>query len=96
MAPCWARCIGVLCANRTRRPRETFCDMPIRRDEGVFVDPPLVFKRVFFRRREWSPAWMEKKEKSPALDRESMRGEPWLERTEESAKERVLVRDWSG
>ncbi|GFW45283.1 uncharacterized protein TNCV_4733911 [Trichonephila clavipes] len=25
--------------------------------------------------------WREEKEKSPALDRESMRGEPWLERT---------------
>ncbi|GFU39481.1 hypothetical protein TNCV_5011321 [Trichonephila clavipes] len=28
-----------------------------------------------------SRPWMEKKEKCPALDRESMSGEPWMERT---------------
>ncbi|GFU94888.1 hypothetical protein TNCV_821101 [Trichonephila clavipes] len=33
------------------------------------------------RRRERSPALDGEKGKSPALDRESMRGEPWLERT---------------
>ncbi|GFX67444.1 hypothetical protein TNCV_3463331 [Trichonephila clavipes] len=51
MAP-WARrarvCIGVLCVNRTREAERDFCDLPIRRDEGRVVDPPLVFKRVFF------------------------------------------------
>ncbi|GFU32505.1 hypothetical protein TNCV_4890152 [Trichonephila clavipes] len=31
--------------------------------------------------RERSPALDGEKGKSPALDRESMRGEPWLERT---------------
>ncbi|GFV96940.1 hypothetical protein TNCV_4351531 [Trichonephila clavipes] len=31
--------------------------------------------------RERSPALVGEKGKSPALDRESLRGEPWLERT---------------
>ncbi|GFT66549.1 hypothetical protein TNCV_3380131 [Trichonephila clavipes] len=42
-----------------------------KRDEGVFVDPPLVFKRVFQETRGARPGW--RKGKSPALDRESMR-----------------------
>ncbi|GFS68411.1 hypothetical protein TNCV_3000861 [Trichonephila clavipes] len=74
------------------RPRD-FCDLPIRRDEGRVVNTPLVFKRVLFekgkreeekkketRERE-EPGLGWRKGKSPALDGEGMRGEPWLERT---------------
>ncbi|GFW42106.1 hypothetical protein TNCV_1905641 [Trichonephila clavipes] len=73
MAP-WARqvCIGVLCANRPREAERDFCDLPIRKDEGRVMDPPLVFKRVFFQKLERGALpWMEKKEK--AL--------PWIEKT---------------
>ncbi|GFV58168.1 hypothetical protein TNCV_687751 [Trichonephila clavipes] len=35
-------------------------------------------------------------EKSPALDRENLRGDPGWRELEESSKERDLVRDWSG
>ncbi|GFW52216.1 hypothetical protein TNCV_2426631 [Trichonephila clavipes] len=60
-----------------------FCDLPIRRDEGCVVDPPLVFKKGFFFQEtgERSPALDGEKGKRPALERENMRGEPWLERT---------------
>ncbi|GFV28554.1 hypothetical protein TNCV_3985051 [Trichonephila clavipes] len=44
----------------------------MRRDEGRVVDPPLVFKKGFFQ---------DTGRKSPALDRENLRGEPWMERT---------------
>ncbi|GFV41732.1 hypothetical protein TNCV_3628831 [Trichonephila clavipes] len=75
-----------------REVKRDFCDLPIRRNEGRVVNTPLVFKRVLFqqkkkeerdereRERERSRPWMEKG-KSPALDGEGMRGEPWLERT---------------
>ncbi|GFV58170.1 hypothetical protein TNCV_687771 [Trichonephila clavipes] len=56
-------CICVLCTNGTREAERDFCGLPMRRDEGRVMDPPLVFKRVFFRR------W----EKSPALDEENLR-----------------------
>ncbi|GFX30839.1 hypothetical protein TNCV_4145471 [Trichonephila clavipes] len=81
------------------RPRD-FCDLPIRRDEGRVVNTSLVFKRVLFEetskrreRREREKSCLGgRKGKSPALDGESMRGEPWLERgREESAKEKGLV-----
>ncbi|GFX42591.1 hypothetical protein TNCV_261261 [Trichonephila clavipes] len=85
-------CFGVLCTNRTREAERDFCDMPIRRDEGRVVDPPLVFKRFFFRRRggrERNPALDGEKRKSPALDGKNMRGEPWgWNGMEESAKEK--------
>ncbi|GFT44392.1 hypothetical protein TNCV_5054141 [Trichonephila clavipes] len=57
-----------------------FCDLPIRRDEGHIVDPPLLFKRVFFlqKTREMSPTLDGEKGRSPSLDRKNMRGEPWL------------------
>ncbi|GFU36600.1 hypothetical protein TNCV_802591 [Trichonephila clavipes] len=72
---------------RLGRPRDV-CDLPIRRDEGRIVNTPLVFKRVLFgekgeketRERE-EPGLGWRKGKSPALDGERMRGEPWLERT---------------
>ncbi|GFX59651.1 hypothetical protein TNCV_3754161 [Trichonephila clavipes] len=87
MAP-WARRPGcvLVCysANRTREAERDFCDLLIRRDEGRIVDTPLVFKRVFvFRRREnWrEESCPEEKGIKPALDGESMREEPWLERT---------------
>ncbi|GFT18866.1 hypothetical protein TNCV_1672041 [Trichonephila clavipes] len=69
--------------NRTREAERDFCDQPIRRDNGRVVDTVLVFKRVFSgeKTRERSPAHDGEKRKSPALDGESMRGEPWLERT---------------
>ncbi|GFU79670.1 hypothetical protein TNCV_4485021 [Trichonephila clavipes] len=78
---------GVLCANRTREAERDFCVLPIRRDEGRVVDPPLVSKRVLFQetrkkrgeREEPSLGW--RKGKNPTLEGESMRGEPWLERT---------------
>ncbi|GFW69564.1 hypothetical protein TNCV_489101 [Trichonephila clavipes] len=87
MAP-WARrpgCVLVCYAQIGRgRPRD-FCDLPIRRDEGRVVNTPLVFKRVLFQEmkrkkekrdeRERSPS-LGRKGKSPALDGESMRGEP--------------------
>ncbi|GFV45721.1 hypothetical protein TNCV_1388711 [Trichonephila clavipes] len=74
--------------NRTREAERDFCDLPIRRDEGRVVNPPLVFKRVLFletkKKERWEreePGLEWRKGKSPALDGESMRGEPWLERT---------------
>ncbi|GFW25883.1 hypothetical protein TNCV_2425711 [Trichonephila clavipes] len=78
---------GVLCANRAREAERDFCDLPIRRDEGRVVNTPLVFKRVLFqekkrkRREREEPGLGWRKGKSSALDGESMRGEPWLERT---------------
>ncbi|GFU30443.1 hypothetical protein TNCV_270871 [Trichonephila clavipes] len=71
MSRCWTRNygalgqtarvgIGVLCANRTREAKRDFCDLPIRRDEGRVVDPPLVFIRVFFSGKT--------RERSPVLD----------------------------
>ncbi|GFU19279.1 hypothetical protein TNCV_1087581 [Trichonephila clavipes] len=33
------------------RPRADFCGLPMIRDEGRVVDPPLVFKRVFSKMR---------------------------------------------
>ncbi|GFV78098.1 hypothetical protein TNCV_3044781 [Trichonephila clavipes] len=39
--------------NRTlMRPWAEFCGLPMISDEGHVVDPPLVFKRVFFSREE--------------------------------------------
>ncbi|GFV40728.1 hypothetical protein TNCV_5055081 [Trichonephila clavipes] len=77
MAP-WARrrgCVLVCYAQIGReRPRETFCDLPGRRDEERVVYPPLVFKRVFFQEtgelERGALPWMEKKKK--AL--------PWIEK----------------
>ncbi|GFX98781.1 hypothetical protein TNCV_1503571 [Trichonephila clavipes] len=47
----WARGPGCILACYAQigrgRPRD-FCDLPIRRDEGRVVNPPLVFKRVLF------------------------------------------------
>ncbi|GFU31918.1 hypothetical protein TNCV_1111691 [Trichonephila clavipes] len=43
--------------------------------------------------KERSPALDGGKGKSPALDRENMRGEPWLERTERRALRRL---EWKG
>ncbi|GFV49103.1 hypothetical protein TNCV_236371 [Trichonephila clavipes] len=40
-------CICVLCTNRTREALGDFCGLPMRRDEGRVVDPPLVFKKGF-------------------------------------------------
>ncbi|GFW57339.1 hypothetical protein TNCV_542531 [Trichonephila clavipes] len=40
-------CFCVLRTNRTREAEGDFCGLPMRRDEGRIVDPPLVFKRVF-------------------------------------------------
>ncbi|GFS77582.1 hypothetical protein TNCV_2110871 [Trichonephila clavipes] len=41
-------CFGVLCANRTREVKRDFCDLPIRRDEGLVVNTPLVVKKGSF------------------------------------------------
>ncbi|GFU90642.1 hypothetical protein TNCV_2092391 [Trichonephila clavipes] len=73
----------VLCTNRMREAERDFCDLPIRRDEGRVVNTPLVFKRVLFQetREREEPGLGWRKGKSPALDGEGMRGEPWLERT---------------
>ncbi|GFT93715.1 hypothetical protein TNCV_1804041 [Trichonephila clavipes] len=95
MAP-WARRPGCVLACYAQigrgRPRD-FCDLPIRRDEGRVVNTPLVLKGFFFRRRgrkketrerereREEPGLGWRKGKSPALDGEGMRGEPWLERT---------------
>ncbi|GFW19958.1 hypothetical protein TNCV_866641 [Trichonephila clavipes] len=40
-------CICVLCTNRVRDAEGDFGGMPMKRDEGRVVDPPLVFKRFF-------------------------------------------------
>ncbi|GFV70959.1 hypothetical protein TNCV_2355031 [Trichonephila clavipes] len=40
-------CICVLRTNRTREVEGDFCGLPMRRDEGRVVDPPLVFKKIF-------------------------------------------------
>ncbi|GFV22302.1 hypothetical protein TNCV_3923621 [Trichonephila clavipes] len=46
-------CFGVLCANKMMEEvKRDFGDLRIRRSEGRVVNTPLVFKRVFFRRRE--------------------------------------------
>ncbi|GFU73420.1 hypothetical protein TNCV_3052041 [Trichonephila clavipes] len=45
-------CFGVLCANKKEEVKRDFGDLRIRRSEGRVVNTPLVFKRVFFRRRE--------------------------------------------
>ncbi|GFV10296.1 hypothetical protein TNCV_3439821 [Trichonephila clavipes] len=91
MAP-WARRPGCVLACYAQigrgRPRD-FCDLPIRRDEGHVVNTPLVFKRILFQGTEKEkkrgerekPGLGWRKGKSPALDGEGMRGEPWLERT---------------
>ncbi|GFS66185.1 hypothetical protein TNCV_2511261 [Trichonephila clavipes] len=42
-------CICVLRTNRTREAEGDFCGLPMRRDEGRVVDPPLVFKKGFLR-----------------------------------------------
>ncbi|GFY03426.1 hypothetical protein TNCV_1173821 [Trichonephila clavipes] len=54
-----------------------------RRPVGACCGPTPGFYKVFRRRktRERSPALDGEKGKSPAQDREIMRGEPWLERT---------------
>ncbi|GFY09220.1 hypothetical protein TNCV_2991381 [Trichonephila clavipes] len=108
MAP-WSRRPGCVlaCYAKIRRGRPRyFCDLPIRRDEGRVVNTPLVFKRVLFQEtrrkkekrgeREEKPGLGWRKWKSSALHGEGMRGEPWLERREASAREKGLVRDWSG
>ncbi|GFU00804.1 hypothetical protein TNCV_4819491 [Trichonephila clavipes] len=51
-------CFCVLRTNRTRKAERDFCGLPIR-DEGRVVDSPLVFKKVFFRRREECLGWRE-------------------------------------
>ncbi|GFU26247.1 hypothetical protein TNCV_5106571 [Trichonephila clavipes] len=41
-------CFCVLHKNRTREAtKDRLCGLPIRRDEGRVVDPPLVFKKRF-------------------------------------------------
>ncbi|GFU02958.1 hypothetical protein TNCV_2209281 [Trichonephila clavipes] len=80
-------CPGVLCTNRTGEAERDFFDLLIRRDEGHVVNTPLVFKRVLFQEKEKKgrerkePCFGWRQGKSPALHGESMRGEPWLERT---------------
>ncbi|GFY25613.1 hypothetical protein TNCV_2487331 [Trichonephila clavipes] len=81
-------CFGVLCANRTREVKTDFCDLLVRRNEGRVVNTPLVFKRVLFQEKKKKKETRERgaglgwrKGKSPALDGEGMRGEPWLKRT---------------
>ncbi|GFW85861.1 hypothetical protein TNCV_855101 [Trichonephila clavipes] len=59
-------CFGVLCANRTREVKRDFGDLPIRRSEGRVVNPPLVFKRVLFEKKEKEG---EKKEKESPGER---------------------------
>ncbi|GFX93037.1 hypothetical protein TNCV_139811 [Trichonephila clavipes] len=66
----WPVCFGVLCANSTREAERDFCDLPIRRNEGRVVDPPLVFKRDFFQetknyREEPGPGWRKRKNPCP-------------------------------
>ncbi|GFU34698.1 hypothetical protein TNCV_1994081 [Trichonephila clavipes] len=100
MAP-WARRPGfvlVCYAEIGRgRPRD-FYGLPIRRDEGRVVDPPLVFKRGFFfqETRKRSPALDGEKEKpcpgSRELERRALFGNvlresPGWRQLEESAKE---------
>ncbi|GFX97885.1 hypothetical protein TNCV_4905361 [Trichonephila clavipes] len=66
--------------NKTREAERDFCDLSIRRDERHVVDPPLVFKMVFFSgdegARERSPALDGEKEKSHALDRKKHERRP--------------------
>ncbi|GFW48421.1 hypothetical protein TNCV_1109821 [Trichonephila clavipes] len=62
------------------RPRD-FCGLPMRRDEGRVVYSPLVFKRVFLRRREESAGSWELEGESPGSREleESAEEETWSE-----------------
>ncbi|GFU53269.1 hypothetical protein TNCV_2953071 [Trichonephila clavipes] len=63
-------CFGVLCANRTRKIKRDFCDLPMRRNAGRVVNTPLVFKRVLFQeRRTRSPG-----ERRPEREKKVGRG----------------------
>ncbi|GFT82060.1 hypothetical protein TNCV_3909931 [Trichonephila clavipes] len=54
----------------TKEAERDFCGLPIRRDEGRVVDPPLVLKRVFFveTRREPCPGSRELEESAKERD----------------------------
>ncbi|GFW76649.1 hypothetical protein TNCV_4943661 [Trichonephila clavipes] len=58
--------------------RNRWRDGQVCPDVGQGIMAPLA-RRPGRRREEPGPGW--RKRESPALDRESMRGEPWLEQT---------------
>ncbi|GFW18009.1 hypothetical protein TNCV_2281131 [Trichonephila clavipes] len=58
---------------RLGRPRD-FCGLPMRKDEGRVVDPPLVFKKSFFRRQGGSPGGRELEESPKERPRLEWRG----------------------
>ncbi|GFT17135.1 hypothetical protein TNCV_4738551 [Trichonephila clavipes] len=70
-------CICVLRMNRTREAEADFCGLPMRRDEGHVVDPPLVFKKGFFRRREKSPGWRELEESTNEKESWTVEDREW-------------------
>ncbi|GFT77627.1 hypothetical protein TNCV_3146161 [Trichonephila clavipes] len=71
-------CFCVLRTNRTREAEGDFCGLPMRKDEGRVVDPPLVFKmflgdrRRSLERKNLRRALDEKDERR-AMDRENLR-----------------------
>ncbi|GFT90826.1 hypothetical protein TNCV_3863801 [Trichonephila clavipes] len=80
-------CIGVLRTNRTREAERDFCGLPIRRDEGRVVDPPLVFKRVFSGDEEEEPCPGSRELERRALFGNVPRKNLGWRQLEESAKE---------
>ncbi|GFY29094.1 hypothetical protein TNCV_4722221 [Trichonephila clavipes] len=57
-------CFGVLCANKKKEEvKRDFGDLPIRRSEGRVVNTPLVFKRVFFRKKKKRTGGKEKEQR---------------------------------
>ncbi|GFV80702.1 hypothetical protein TNCV_4618641 [Trichonephila clavipes] len=77
------KCICVLHMNRTREAEGDFCGLPMRRDEGRIVDPPLVFKRVF-RRREKNPGWRELEESPEKKGNWTLEDRDWSGKREET------------
>ncbi|GFW65585.1 hypothetical protein TNCV_3550081 [Trichonephila clavipes] len=67
--------------------RNRWCDGQVCPDVGQGIiwrlvpDSPVDEKKRKERRERGDRPWIKKREQSPALDGEGMRGEPWLERT---------------
>ncbi|GFU02647.1 hypothetical protein TNCV_3755521 [Trichonephila clavipes] len=79
--------------SRMSEAERDFCDLPIRRNEERVVDLPLVFKRVFFRRKKLERGarpWMEKREKPCPESRKHERRAPVGTEWKRALKKRSL------